>query len=206
MLVQTLNRNAVRLTLTAARLPLSTAEAILRHQGDDEWPPALAFESFESTVKRVVGEFLRDEALAEEGRLGEAKVNRLRQAVDLETVAEQRREEAESGFEQRREEDRRKREQAEQAARERKAAVARDETVAKQKATAKARRKAKAADEAEEATEKALDRKARRARLVTLSAEEKALEKERAAVARTRTVDAVDEQLQASKAARSNSR
>lgn len=206
MLMQTLPRNAVRLSLTTARLPLSAAEAMFGHGGDQEWPPTLAFEAFESSVKRVVGGLLHDDALLDEGRLGEAKVTRLRQAVDLETVAEQRRHEAESTFEERRDEDRARREQAENEARDRKAALAREETAAKQKAAAKARRKAKAARQAEDATEKAVERKARRSRVETLSVEEKALAKQQAAASRARAAKAVDKRLEASKAARTNGR
>jgi len=206
MLMQSLPRHAVRLSLTTARLPLSAAEVVLGHADDQEWPPTLAFEAFESSVKRVVGGLLRDEALIDEGRLGEAKVTRLRQAADLETVAEQRRQEAESTFQERRDEDRAQREQAENEARERKAALAREENEAKQKAAAKAQRKAKAASDAEAATEKAIERKARRARVQELSQEEQALAKAQAATSKARAAKTVDKRLQASKAARSNGR
>ena len=60
----------VRTWLRVARLPLQAVEAVA-HRGDHdaEWPPALAFESFEAQVKQVAGAVFRDRELLEDGRL-----------------------------------------------------------------------------------------------------------------------------------------
>ena len=52
--IQQIPRSAVRLGLAASRLPLTTAEVLLRKQGDDAWPPALAFEDIEARVDKEV--------------------------------------------------------------------------------------------------------------------------------------------------------
>ena len=45
----------VRTSLTAARLPLTLAEKVMRPAANDEWPPTVAFTAFEANVKQLAG-------------------------------------------------------------------------------------------------------------------------------------------------------
>ena len=195
-------RAFVRMGLTTARLPVSAAEAVLAGRRKGDWPPAVAFDGFEARVKQLVGGMLGDDALLEEGRLEEVKVQRLRQAADLETVAAQRKQEADIEFAQRQHDVTGRRRQAESEAEQRKAALDREAQAAKQKAVSAARRKSDAAKKSRAAAEKAIDRRDRRSQLENLAVEKKALGKQRAAATRARTAKTAEKRLRQSKAAR----
>lgn len=204
--LQAIPRTTVRLYVAAARLPLTGAELITGHQGDEEWPPALAFEGFEAQVKELAGNLLGDEILTDEGRLLRAKVDRLRQAVTLETEAEQRRQAAEAEFSERVDDAKETKAEAAQAEEERKAQIARDQAEAKRKADEEARQRAEQARQAEEEADKAAAAKARRSRSEALGAEEQALAKEKAAAARKADAQKADTAARVNKAVRKNSR
>ncbi|MDQ1397802.1 MAG: hypothetical protein QOG64_3061, partial [Acidimicrobiaceae bacterium] len=138
--IQEINRFFVRTSLQAARLPLQAAEAVL-HRGDqtDEWPPSLAFDGFEASVKQIVGSVLRDKTLVEEGRLEQAKVAQLRKAAELETLADQRKVEADTKFQQRREADEQRRRQVEQETAQREQKLDQEKAEKKRQADAEAR-------------------------------------------------------------------
>ena len=201
MPIQELPRTAVRIGLNAARLPLTAAETVLSRRGDEEWPPTLAFEGFEASVKQVVGGLLRDEALVDEGRLTAAKVERLRQAQQLETVAEERRQRADAELAERRQADQRARRQADERAKARKAELAREKAADQRSAKAEAERKARAVREAEAAQEEVVARQARRTRSRTVSAKQAAVAKERAALKKAKAAEARQAEIEASKRA-----
>ena len=102
----TITRTVVRTWLKTARLPITLAESTL-HRGEhtEEWPPALAFGAFESGVKQVVGALVRDQELANEGRLERAQVTQLRKAAELDAIAEAREAEADAELRARQEAD-----------------------------------------------------------------------------------------------------
>lgn len=204
--IQEVPRTAVRLSLTAGRLPLTAVESVFGHQGDEAWPPALAFDGFEASVKQTIGGLLRDRSLVEEGRLIEAKVDKLRHAVQLDEVAEQRRRDADAEFQQRRHEDEQRRKEADRAAMERKAQAAKAAKAKKQRAQERAAKKAAEARQVEEKAETALDRQARQARTTTIAAEQKAVATKKAAARRARAAETTDAKIEASKAVRAAKR
>ena len=103
----------VRAGCAAARLPLDLAEGQLLGERRADWPPVLIFDTVESGIKQLVGSLTRDATLVQEGRLERAKVAELREAVELETVAESRREAADAEHEARLEADEDRRRQVE---------------------------------------------------------------------------------------------
>lgn len=195
-------RTTVRLSLSAARLPLTASEVVFGHRGEEEWPPALAFEALEAGVKQVAGGLLRDDVLVDEGRLVRAKVDRLRQASTLETEAEQRRQDTTDEFETRRHQNAEKATRAEREKDQRTAQITEQKAEAKRKADQEARRVAARARDDQEKADAAAARRARRSRLAALDAEEKALAKDKAAAKRARDAKAADTKLQATNAAR----
>lgn len=200
--IQQIPRSAVRLGLAATRLPLTAAEVVLGKQDNADWPPALLFEGVEAQIEEVLGGLLHDDVLADDGRLRRAKVERLRQATAKEAEAEQLREQADTTFEQRREEVERKKADAARAEAERKDAIAAEEAEATRAAEAGAAEERRAAEAAERKAKQAAQRKARRSKAAALGAEEKALAEEKAAAARARDAQQADTKVKATKAAR----
>ncbi len=203
-MLQTIQRTAVRSWLTAVRLPLSAAEIVVGKQGSN-WPPAVAFEGFEAGVKRSIGSLVKDDQLVQEGTLERGKVEQLRRAAELEATAEQRREQAEARFEDKKETvlERNQRVQTEQQ--EREAKLAKNEADRKRAVEATARKKEETARKADEARRKAVDAKERQARATRLSAESTALEHEKEAVAAKGEVLDVDRALNATRTVRKRS-
>lgn len=202
MSIDQLPRQAVNLGLAAARLPLTAAEIVLGHSGEPDWPPTLAFDGVQAKVKKAVGGALGDEALEQQGRLIEAKVLKLRQAGRLETVAEERRDEASQELAETKQQAEQRRRAAEATKARRQAKAEASKRQAKAEVAAATAREERLVDQAEEAAAKAVERSARRSRAAALAKEEKALAAERTAAAKARKAGAVDEQLDASKRAR----
>src|SRR5205085_11065608 len=85
MQLQQIPRTIVRTWLRTARLPLDAVEAVVRRgEHDVEWPPAIAFDSFEAAVKQFAGSLLHDDELTQDGQVAGARVAALRKAVELE--------------------------------------------------------------------------------------------------------------------------
>lgn len=199
--IQQIPRSAVRLSLAAARLPLTTAEVVLGRRGG-EWPPSLVFDGIEAQIEQVAGALLRDDVLVDDGRLRSAKIDRLRRAAGAEAEAEAVREDAEAAFAERRQQVEADEAEAERAEAERKQQIARDQAEATRKAEARAREEAETAKQAEQRAARAAQRKARQTRAQALGAEEQALAEEKAATARTRDAQQADAKVKATKAAR----
>jgi hypothetical protein len=201
--VNQIRRWTLTLWLRSVRLPLTAAEAIL-HRGDDKgaWPPALAFDMFEGTVKQVVGRITRDDVLLELAALQRAEVAERRRGVALEveatstSVAVRQDAEAEEArlAEQREDADRRAREREARAEADRqKAKRAVDERSARKRAAARATATTRA---------KAVDRKATSADAVRLRKNAQALKAKQKAVAAQGKVLDLDKAVRARKAAR----
>jgi len=201
--LQEIPRTVVRVWLRTARLPLQAVE-VVAHRGDHgtEWPPALAFESFEAQVKQVAGSVLRDDALVEEGRLTEAKVVQLRKAATLETVAERRKATADAKLAAQRESAGQRRRRVEHDATKREAALERERAAKKHRVEREAGQKKQAAARAETARSKALERQERAAAKTRVEQERAALRKERTAVAKKQRVTKADKDIRATKAVR----
>ena len=111
MNVKQIRRRWLNLWLQTVRLPLTLTETVVRPSNNHgTWPPAAAFDTFEATVKEMVGRMTSDDALVEAASLQRAELTQRRRAVALQTDAdsittEARRdaEEDEARLEQRRE-------------------------------------------------------------------------------------------------------
>jgi len=201
MSLQTIQRTAVKSWLLAVRLPLSAAEVVVGKQGA-QWPPALAFEGFEASVKRNLGHLLGDSQLVQEGTLGQGKVEQLLRATELEEAAERRRVEGEARLAERHETAEEANRLIERRQEEREAQVQQDQAQREQAVEVKARRKEEAARAADQSRQEAVAAQERQARATRLDSEANALRHEREAVEAKREVVEVDQALEATKAAR----
>jgi hypothetical protein len=203
MQLQRVSRTIVCTWLRAARVPLDAVEVVVRRgEQDDEWPPALAFASFEATIKQVAGSLLNDDVLAEEGQLAQARVGQLRKAGELRAAAAQRKQEADAEFVARRRADQEKRRRVDQEAERRENALEEEHAAEQRRVSAEDARKRKLAAGAQRAEEKAVERQDRAARAARVTAEREALRDERKAVAAKEKVSDLDEELEETKAAR----
>jgi hypothetical protein len=203
MQLHALPRAVVCTWLRATRLPLQAAEVIARRgEHEAEWPPTLAFEAFEAQVKQTAGAVLGDDELVEEGRLVRAKLAKLREAAQLETVAQRREAAAAARHQAQQAAARQRRQRAERHAQEREQKLEQERVKKEQQVTRDTERKKEQAARAEAAARKAATREQRAAERARIQAERQALRKERAAVAaQGRTIE-VDKQIQATRAQR----
>ncbi len=203
MQMQRIPRTVVRTWLRTARLPLDAVEAVVRRGDHDvEWPPAIAFDAFEATVKQFAGSILRDEELVQDGRVGQARVAQLRKAVELDAVAAQRKAGADAEFAQRRQIDEQHRREVQRHADQREAALERERVEEKRRVAEEGARKREEAAQVETIEERIVDREDRAARATRIAAERDALQHERKAVAAKGRVKDLDEKLQDTKTAR----
>lgn len=197
--ITTIPSKLVRTYLHAARTPLTVTERVLGHAGDEEWAPSLAFSGFEANVLQVAGGVLRDESLGREGALLAAKVQRLREAATLDTIAEQRRAEADDELERRRAQAEQRRDDAAARAEQAKQAA---ERVAQRQAEQRAREEQQQAERDAAAQRKAAAKRERTAKAATLRTERAALAAERAAAAVEEQVVDTDAAIERSKRVR----
>jgi hypothetical protein len=200
--IRSVPRTVLNTYLRAARLPLTAAERIAKQQGNEAWPPALAFESAQAGVETVVGSLLRDAELIENGRLRQAKVAKLRQAGELKTEAELEKEQGRQAEQQRKAEIAQQRKQTMQAAKQRKENVEQQAAVEERKAETKAAKKAAAVREQKAKQEKFIERRERSGRAEALDAEAKALEIVKDALEAEEKVDVIDATIEGNKEAR----
>lgn len=203
----TITRTVVRTWLRTARLPLTLAESTL-HRGEHatEWPPSLAFGSFESGVKQVVGALTRDAELTNEGRLERAQVTQLRQAAELDAAAEVKKDEADAELRRKEAQDEERLQRIEEQAQARREAAEADAQAARREAEARAARRETTARKAEAATEKSVARAARSARAGKVAVEKKAIAKKRTAVTAAKDAAKADGRLDHAKTARRNTK
>jgi hypothetical protein len=202
MELQTIPRAYVTVALRTARLPLIALERVAHRETDDTWPPGLAFDDFESRVKLVVGSVLRDDVLVHQGRLEQARVGELRDAIQLETVAEQTRAEAEQTYKARTEASEHKRQEAVRRARQREAGVERQRREAAAKADAEARRREQQAQQIEQERKRVIAKKARASKANAIAKEKAALTTAKSATVAKADALATEKKLRAAKAAR----
>lgn len=201
MSLQTIPRTALRSWLAAVRLPLTAAELVTGKSGTD-WPPAVAFEGFEAGVKKGVGLLIGDTQLVQEGMLEREKVDQLREAAELDAIAERRRQEADARLEDRKETVQERAESVERGHAEREAKLAQEEADRQRAVEEAARRKEEVARTAEQTRRKAVAAQERQARATRLAAESEALDHERDAAEAKGELLEVDQALKATKAAR----
>jgi uncharacterized protein with WD repeat len=203
--VQTLPRTVITTYLSMARVPLTAVAKATGQQGNEQWPPALAFEGFEASVQSVLGSLLHDDELVERGRLRQAKVAQLRKAAELEAVAEAERAAAGQEFAARLDDAQAKRDEAAQRAAAQERQLERETQQRKQEADNRATRQAAAARRAKAAQDNAIDRRERVATTQALTKEAEALKSQRQALDAAETVDVIDETIEGTKAARKSS-
>lgn len=202
MNVQAIPRSIISGYLGAARLPLSVLARLRGEQGNDKWPPALAFEGFEGGVQTVLGSLLRDDTLLAEGRLRQAKVAQLRKAERLETLADAERAQAQEEFAERREQAERERLAASQRAQQREQQVEREAEQRKRQADQRAAKKKTAARQTKAAADKVIERRERALTADALDAEADALKTTQQALDAAETVDVIDSTIEGTKADR----
>src|SRR4051812_30200932 len=162
--LQQLPGTLVRTGLQAARLPLNAAESVLRRgEQSGEWAPAIAFDGIEASVKRVAGSLLRDDTLVQEGRLEQAKVDKLRKAARLEAIAREHEQAADTEYRQRVQTDEQRRAQVAKQADQQETALERQRAARERAAEEEARRKAESAQKVDAAAKKAVEKNARNA-------------------------------------------
>jgi hypothetical protein len=206
MSVMTYTREIPRLVtgayLRAARVPVSAVGRLTGQRDNEQWGPAIAFESFEAGVESVVGTVLRDDTLLDSAKLRRAKVDQLRQAGNLEAVAEQKRRQADETFNARRQQAEQKRQQAAKQAKQREESLEQRAAEKERQANQKAAKKAAAARQTKAKQDEVIERQERAAKLSALEAESQALGKAKEAVDAEKTVDVIDETLEGQKEAR----
>jgi hypothetical protein len=195
-------RAVVKTYARGARLPLTLAERIANQQGNASWPPSIAFEAAEAQVESLVGALVRDPALAESGRLRQARVAKLREAAELKTVATVEAEQAQRAEQKRKAEIADERKQTVKAAAERKQTVERDAVSQDRKVAAKAAKKSTAVRRQKADQDQAIDRRERADRAEVLDAEAKALALVKDALEAEEMTEVIDASIEGSKEAR----
>jgi hypothetical protein len=209
MQLQEIPSVCLRSMLQGARWPLTAAEAVFRRtdgEGPSEWPPAVAYEAFEASSKQVVGSLVRHRPLIEEGRAQQAKVDKLRMATALDSVADQRDVEAEQTFEHRRQADAERRQGAEAQAKQRKSQVASQKDQQHAKLEKELSRKASAAQRTAKQAKAAAAKRERAARSTRVTQERRALGKARKAVSAQARASDLERERQAARSARKGNR
>ncbi|HET7530586.1 MAG TPA: hypothetical protein VFJ98_06465 [Mycobacteriales bacterium] len=191
-------------SLQAARLPVSAAAKITGQAGNEEWPPALAFEGVEAAVETTVGGLFRDDELVSRGRLRQARIAKLRKAAQLEAVAEQERRQADDELEARRDAAERRREQVEETAEQREQRLEQEAARRKQQVTKTATKRKATAQKQTAAARKSVERQERDAKLEAAEAETAALAKEKAALQAEDKAVAIDEAIDANREVRAS--
>ena len=189
-------------TLHAARLPLTAAARATGQAGNEEWPPSLMFEGVEAAVETTVGGLLRDDTLVSRGRLRQARITKLKEAAQLEAIAERERVGADNELAARKRAADKRRDQIEETAEQREQRL--EQEVAKRKQqVAKTAAKRKAATAQQTAAQRELvEKQERDAKLAAAEAESKALSREKAALVAEDTTVALDEAIDVNREAR----
>ena len=202
MQLNTIPRTAVKATLLGLRLPICGVEALTGQTGNASWPPAIAFEGFEAGVKQVVGSFLRDDELVDEGRVQQAKVTELRRAVELEVQADQTRAAGARELRERRARAKEERTKAEQDALRREQMIERDKRAAEQRVERELAEKAAAIEATAQRRDKRVTAVERDASLTRVEQESAAVARQRRAVQATKAASNAGDALERKKAQR----
>src|SRR3954452_17275010 len=83
-------------SLQAARLHINAAARVTGQSGNEEWPLSGGFEGVEAAVETAVGGLFRDDAVVSRVRLRQPLITKLKEAGQLEAIAEQQRVEADN--------------------------------------------------------------------------------------------------------------
>jgi hypothetical protein len=202
MNLQTLPRVVVEGYFRTARLPLTAIQRVAQQQDNEQWPPGLAFESFEAGVETVVGALLRDPALLDKGRLRQAKLTQLRRASELEAMAAVERERADEQLAERQEQAAEQRAESQRRAEQRTRELERQAELHERKAATKAAKQTAAARRRKAAQDETIASRERVSKTAALAEESQALGTAQQALDAEETVEAIEDTLDGSKAAR----
>jgi hypothetical protein len=197
-----LPRGATRAYLRLARLPLTAAQRVTGHLADEQWPPTMAFETFEAGVESVVGALVGDESLTSSAAVRRAKLAKLKEASVLRTEAQQTRQQADEEFSSRREAAEQRREQAAKNAQKREAELEKQAEKREQQVKQKAAKKTAAARKAKAKQDEVIERQERAAKLEALDAEADALAAAKEAADAESTVEVIEDTIEGQKEAR----
>jgi type IV secretory pathway VirB10-like protein len=190
---------ATRTYLRLARVPLTAAQRVTGHHGDEQWPPTMAFETFEAGVESVVGSLVGDSSLTQSAAVRRAKLAKLREASVLRTEAKQTRRQADESFEARRDAAEQQREEAARKAKQREAEVEKQAAKREQAAKQKTAKKTAAARKTKAKQDEVIEREERAAKLEALDAEAEALDAAKEAVDAEATVDVIEDTIEGQK-------
>ncbi len=205
MQLRTIPRASICASLQVSRIPLSVVERATGNEGNEKWPPVLAYDAFQANVKQVVGSLFNDTELIHQGELEQARVATVREALTLEAVAAQTKGFAERSYHDRTAADERARHAARARAEQREQDAERKRSEDKQRAAADARAKDERARRQQKQREDEIAKTERSAKASEIAAERKALAaSKRAASTKAKTLE-TDKKLKASKARRSAS-
>lgn len=205
MELRSIPRAYVCVGLQVTRAPLTIAARMTGNDENEQWPPSLAYESFGAGVKQVLGSLISDADLVEQGKLEQARVATIREAVHLKTTATQTKVGAAESLDARRAEAEHKRKAAQTRADQREEAVERDRVAAKQKAAADDRARKERARRQEQKHSAQVEKAERAAKASELAKERKALAASKKATATKAAALNTDKKLRATKARRAAS-
>ena len=193
MKIDELPRKAVLGYLELTRLPLTAAERALG-KTEGTWPPTIAADRAQATIKDVAGRILRDPTLRADANLQHAALDERLRAVSAELEAERIRAEADERLRQ-----------DQRAAAEAKAEVARRDAQREQQVDKQVGAKKATARKVAAAQDDALDKREAVAKRASLDKEAKAVRDERAAVEAKAEVLDLEDKLASVKQARKSS-
>lgn len=205
MPITAIPRTVIKAGLQGLRIPLTAVERVSGNTDTVAWPPAVAFETFESGAKQVLGALIRDESLVHEGQLQRAKLGELVESERLHLKAEQKRLEADARLEDRLETAEQTRERVERQAQEREQELAREKAEKERRVFEQAQQRQRVAEEADVARQKAVVAQERSAKKTRIAEESAALEARSDALGAARAAEVVDHALEAKKAKRKSS-
>jgi hypothetical protein len=188
--------------LRALRIPVSAAERLARQQGNESWPPSLAFERLEAKVEGAAGIVLRDDELLQAATLREAKIAKLKEAQTLKAASDVERENAREKQRKREAEVAVQRGKAARVADERKRAIENEAERKKRDAEQAAAKKERAVKAQERTQKEAIERRERATKAAALRAESEALDLTDEALEAREKVDLIDKTLEGNKEAR----
>jgi len=191
-------------TLQAARLPLNAVARVTGQSSNEAWAPAVAFDSAEAAVETTLGSLLRDDALVSRGRLRQARLAKIKEAAELELLAERKRQQAADELEAKREAVAERRQQVEETAEQREQRIEQQAAQRQAKVAKAAASKKTAVRKQKTAAEQQIERQERQAKLAAADAEAAALDLERAALSAEDAAIAADEAIDESKEARAS--
>ncbi len=202
----TLPRTGINLWLRALRLPLTGVEAVVHRDGDAQWPPSIAFEGFEASVREQAGRVLRDERLLQQAQLQRAEVAQRRRALEQQQEAARKATEADQRFQAEQQAAQEQKQRAEREAAQKKARLERERQEAERKAAERLAAKEAAQQEAAEKRDRAVRATERAAKAKRLDVEDNVLAKQDQAVKARAGSRQLKQQAEATKARRQTRR